>query len=90
MSGCENAVRVLRHCRHKGAVEAAGQALAAVTAHKPSEGELPLCQALDRLSAGQTQSSRGAGGVVLVHRLVASDTRPGRVSVIYVLVLCFV
>ncbi|XP_014286228.1 tRNA (32-2'-O)-methyltransferase regulator THADA [Halyomorpha halys] len=78
LSGCENSVRVLRHCRHKGAVEAAGQALAEVTKNKPAEGELPLCQALDRLSAGQTQSSRGAGGVVLVHRLVASDSRLGR------------
>ncbi|KAK9511691.1 hypothetical protein O3M35_000305 [Rhynocoris fuscipes] len=74
---------VLLQCRHKGAIEAAGSALAAL-AVEMSVGSQRFClenvlnEALQSLELGETQSTRGAGTVILIHRLVAHDSAPNR------------
>lgn len=74
---------VLKQTRHKGALEAAGLALANLTKsltddRNVEELEFFFNEALDRLTVGQTQSTRGAGAIILIHRIVANDTRPDK------------
>uniref|UniRef100_T1HNF4 DUF2428 domain-containing protein n=1 Tax=Rhodnius prolixus TaxID=13249 RepID=T1HNF4_RHOPR len=78
---------VLRHCRHKGAIEAAGASLAILVAELSSGSfryclEAVLDEALSGLELGETQSTRGAGTVVLIHRLIANDSAANKPMVL--------
>uniref|UniRef100_A0A146M6J7 Thyroid adenoma-associated n=5 Tax=Lygus hesperus TaxID=30085 RepID=A0A146M6J7_LYGHE len=74
---------ILRQTKHKGALEAAGSSLGtlvkslSVTPHASLLDDT-LVQSLDRLAGGTTESTRGAGSVILLHRLVANDIRLGK------------
>lgn len=77
----------MRHCRHKGAIEAAGASLAILVAELSSGSfryclEAVLDEALSGLELGETQSTRGAGTVVLIHRLIANDSAANKVRFI--------
>jgi hypothetical protein len=83
--------QVLTRCRHKGAIEAAGVALSAfvksVTSQSDEDKHLMLKQLLTEflnslVYEGKEVSvtRRSAGMSILVHKVLANDMQPGKVS----------
>ncbi|KAL1138857.1 hypothetical protein AAG570_008919 [Ranatra chinensis] len=78
-------ISVLKQCRHKGALEVAGSSLGILATMLEKQVLLPaISQLTDIISdsdecPGMTQSTRGAGNVIFLHRLIANDARPNKV-----------
>lgn len=87
--------QVLTRCRHKGAIEAAGVALSvfvkSVTSQTDEDTHLMLEQLLteflDSLVYEGKEVSvtrRSAGLSILIHKILANDMQPGKVSYLYI------
>jgi hypothetical protein len=88
-------VQVLTRCRHKGAIEAAGVALSlfvkSVTSQTDEDIHLMLEQLLTEflnslICEGKEVSvtRHSAGLSILIHKILANDMQPGKVSYLYI------
>lgn len=92
-------IKVLKKCRHKGAIEAAGLALGELVEFASKE---PTCfefifnwlqECLDSIGISNSITRRSAGMAILVHQIVAHDQRLEKVfyikfifNMIYILI----
>ena len=87
--------QVLTRCRHKGAIEAAGVALSVFVKRVTSQNddhmhvmlEQLLTEFLNSLLYGGNEISVtrcSAGLSILIHKILANDMQPGKVSYLYI------
>ena len=88
-------INVLKKCRHKGAIEAAGLALGELVEFVSKD---PTCfeftftwlqECLDSIGISNSITRRSAGMAILVHQIVAHDQRLEKVFYIKLIVYFF-
>jgi len=89
--------QVLTRCRHKGAIEAAGVALSVFVKSVTSQTDEDIHSMLEQLLTEFLDSlvyegkevsvtRRSAGLSILIHKILANDMQPGKVSYLYIFI----